>query len=593
MATSLNRAGETDNIDPSRDQLKQCPKRTCPSTSQRQKKMIGYQEIPNKRCTRQHAAQQCPDNSTDETVHKKQDELETCRKQVIALCKQHVIKMFLAAAKSKDLRVQCGATKIQVPNFESIGMSWKEDCSLRNAEKVWWVLYGQFDNNVSWITNLENVVLDTCAFQYKNEEGFTKLMKNQARKTSNIAKIIMYCRSELRKNIKRRGLREHGNDLEASNTARGTKRKKGEFQERFIVCKRLKNKKTSKVQGVTETPKRKTRKTNRKEPSTKVSAIHDKMESSSSEDECVNIELPLLSSDEEGGMEEDTVTAELMSPTDIMETPPEIRKDRSNIKTGDDWKIHIEQAREMQKMEDEVTRMRMEKNRKEAIKTRVKKTGKTSMTKKESKGNKTKKGNQNNTKRKKKMNCKNNREQYDEEGEEDMIESSDNELSVGFENFVGYRPEKKELRVQWTDGTTSWSLEKDCRQDWGHKVSIYIKQWREDNEEKHKKMTRRQTNAKLVENEHDKLTCEKNHDNYVTEINYQEEGDGKYCNFDLKNTECRDCKSKIVGKGKTVKNKFWRVTRKQPVWTCVNRKGLIKCRVVVCNECFLKKNYKK
>eukprot|EP00521_Asterionellopsis_glacialis_P013993 CAMPEP_0195290380 /NCGR_PEP_ID=MMETSP0707-20130614/6269_1 /TAXON_ID=33640 /ORGANISM="Asterionellopsis glacialis, Strain CCMP134" /LENGTH=194 /DNA_ID=CAMNT_0040350503 /DNA_START=286 /DNA_END=867 /DNA_ORIENTATION=- len=194
------------------------------------------------------------------------------------------------------------------------------------------------------------------------------------------------------------------------------------------------------------------------------------MESSSSEDECVNIELPLLSSDEEGGMEEDTVTAELMSPNDIMETPPEIRKDRSNIKTGDNWKIHIEQAREMQKMEDEVTRMRMEKNRKEAIKTRVKKTGKTSMTKKESKGNKTKKGNQNNTKRKKKMNCKNNREQYDEEGEEDieedMIESSDNESSVGFENFVGYRPEKKELRVQWTDGTTSWSLEKDCRQDW-------------------------------------------------------------------------------------------------------------------------------
>ena len=92
------------------------------------------------------------------------------------------------------------------------------------------------------------------------------------------------------------------------------------------------------------------------------------------EEECTNIATALLSSDEEEGMEEDAVTAELMSPIETSETPTETRKDRSN-KTGADWKIHIEQAREMQKMEEEVTRMRMEKNRKEAIKTKVKKMG--------------------------------------------------------------------------------------------------------------------------------------------------------------------------------------------------------------------------
>jgi hypothetical protein len=87
------------------------------------------------------------------------------RNMVICKAKPKMEHLLLVKAKKVGL---CARGK-EVQYLEDIAQSWQEDCSLVNAEKLWHVLYGQFDDNPEWLQQLEEQVMDELLWEYDGE----------------------------------------------------------------------------------------------------------------------------------------------------------------------------------------------------------------------------------------------------------------------------------------------------------------------------------------------------------------------------------------------------------------------------------------
>lgn len=253
-----------------------------------------------------------------------------------------------------------------------------------------------------------------------------------------------------------------------------------------------------------------------------------------------------------------------------------------------DIRREIQHEREKRELKKQLVEMRIQKNKKKLV-------GKTNHTKKNKKQTGKKKTTSNQQKKKtgktgeRDMITDLDKEQLDEHQQDgnNALEDSDidgsGDDSVGeFEAFVGRRKKKGkfELKVKWSkQGKGEWMPENLCLQDWGEEAKSYIEKIEEEN------------NKKEMNNpiEKEKHYCFVDHERYEPAVTYDEENDGAYCRGNLKGAKCRICKASIVEKGESIKNKTWRVTASSPVWCCVNRKGAVRCKEVVCGDCFTKK----
>jgi len=104
-----------------------------------------------------------------------------------------------------------GKDGMLVTDVFGIGESWKHNDSVTNAEKMWNILFGQFDKQHGWETAMESDFMTEYQWQYK--ELLLKEECHDARNKGCIAKLMSLVKGELVKNVNKRSKKGHDKHL--------------------------------------------------------------------------------------------------------------------------------------------------------------------------------------------------------------------------------------------------------------------------------------------------------------------------------------------------------------------------------------------
>ena len=128
-----------------------------------------------------------------------------------------------------------------VETFADIGEIWKEWIKIYNADvpkKMFYIMYGWFDENQNWSQRLELDYMLINDIKYENKDMTTK--KN--RKLDTICMLVSIVRNDLIKLINRRSIGTHNmkititrRDGHGTKSVHSKRRKKGEYNESFLT----------------------------------------------------------------------------------------------------------------------------------------------------------------------------------------------------------------------------------------------------------------------------------------------------------------------------------------------------------------------
>ena len=138
-----------------------------------------------------------------------------------------------------------------VETFVDIGEIWKEWIKIYNADvpkKMFYIMYGWFDENQNWSQRLELDYMLLNNIKYENNDMTTK----KHRKLDTICMLVSIVRNDLIKLINRRSIGTHNmkititrRDGHGTKSVHSKRRKKGEYNESFLTYHNTSHKKNN------------------------------------------------------------------------------------------------------------------------------------------------------------------------------------------------------------------------------------------------------------------------------------------------------------------------------------------------------------
>jgi len=136
--------------------------------------------------------------ASKQTVPKMKAKIQGDKDKVKSWAITVLLNRLVVHAQSLNVK---GKDGMVVTNIFGNGESWKHDDSMTNAEKMWNILFGQFNEQHGWQTTVESEVMTEYQWWYKE---LVKEEHQDPRNKSCIAKLISLVKGELVKNINKR-----------------------------------------------------------------------------------------------------------------------------------------------------------------------------------------------------------------------------------------------------------------------------------------------------------------------------------------------------------------------------------------------------
>lgn len=192
--------------------------------------------LPKNRVPVNHARTILGTDATDHQVEMMEKTIVTDRRQLVEFAKVNLRKQMLVCAVGMKMKVRDKTSPdgwCPVQTFDQIGESWKDDGSLENCEKLFNVMYQQYDNYPHLVTDIEEAFM-RGRFEYTTPPT--------GRKKGCVFDIIASQRQSLKRLINGRSATTHGRTISISRKgappeARYLKRKRGVFSLEFVKCR--------------------------------------------------------------------------------------------------------------------------------------------------------------------------------------------------------------------------------------------------------------------------------------------------------------------------------------------------------------------
>jgi hypothetical protein len=199
---------------------------------------ISRNELRERKMTKNHALTLVESTGNELTTEalamKKLHELNQVKWQIKKKAKNTIHSIMLKKASELEMKYQdSNGNLIPVSSCKDIGLSWKQDPCRSNAEKMFDIMYGQFEkNSIYWREIMEKEIMDELNLKYIDNTTFRN------KESGCVSKIITTAKMEIIKNINRAGLLQHGKTIVLSNPrGTGKKRKRrnpGVFMDCFV-----------------------------------------------------------------------------------------------------------------------------------------------------------------------------------------------------------------------------------------------------------------------------------------------------------------------------------------------------------------------
>ena len=195
---------------------------TVKSSNSEKKKVIARDLVPKRKVKLVHGAL-ASGSASEEDAEKAMKELQMM-KSLIKDRGNNCYKIAMVK-RARELHVRCKKNDMDqlVATFKDLQLSWFQDCSDENAEKVWQCIHGQFDSKPNELTHSELAakrVMEQLGLAYdeENAEEWKKEQKKQrkpkARPPSSCVEAIMaQCRGHCVRLACKSGRERHGHSL--------------------------------------------------------------------------------------------------------------------------------------------------------------------------------------------------------------------------------------------------------------------------------------------------------------------------------------------------------------------------------------------
>jgi len=175
------------------------------------------------------------DYETEALAMSKLEQLNCEKKSIKIKAKQYLL--LAIQRKASELRMtytnSVGDT-LPVCNHKDISLSWKQDYTVKNAQNMYELMYGQFETrSIYWRYELEKELMNDLNLEYRADAT-----DSTSTQTGCISKLITAAKTEIIKNMNKIGKNEHGQSIGIANErGKGKKKKRrkmGEFMECFV-----------------------------------------------------------------------------------------------------------------------------------------------------------------------------------------------------------------------------------------------------------------------------------------------------------------------------------------------------------------------
>lgn len=203
-------------------------------------KQISRNEITIGKLTKDHARSVAGVGATEEEVDVKVSELQSLKKDVLHFARMELRGVMFRNGRKYGMEIESvsGDGKRLISKYNDIGMSWRQDGSLQNAERFFNTIYGWFDLHPDWSKVIEE--------KYMDQKQGGKLVYDRActglfADAGCIEKIVKTQRCDMIKLLNEKAKTTHGKRIIITRPAtmineknRFKKRLKGAFYPRFV-----------------------------------------------------------------------------------------------------------------------------------------------------------------------------------------------------------------------------------------------------------------------------------------------------------------------------------------------------------------------
>ena len=206
-------------------------------TEEEQTKKISRNMIPRNSLVIYHTPRDKFDSTRVKktTIEKEIVEMDLFKRSVKGHARIQIKRIMAVSAKHINLLRSDGES---VETFLEVCAVWKEWNGMNNTDipnKMFYIMYGWFDENPNWIKEMETQYMAINGLQYKTEQT--------TRRLNTIGMLISIMKNDCVKLINKRSISTHNMKITITRRdGHGTKsdhkkrRKKGKFQDSFLSC---------------------------------------------------------------------------------------------------------------------------------------------------------------------------------------------------------------------------------------------------------------------------------------------------------------------------------------------------------------------
>lgn len=162
-------------------------------------------------------------------------DIEREKLEVKEAAKELFTIQIIKLAQAKCMTYMTGGFVLPVASLKDLASSWSQDCSNLNAERLWYVLYGQFEVTVYWRQDIERQIMSQFHWEYQSRPGESELNRTSG---GCVGKMVTQAKTEIIKNVNRLGKSVHGKRVGVSNKKnegrKQGRRKMGQFDISFV-----------------------------------------------------------------------------------------------------------------------------------------------------------------------------------------------------------------------------------------------------------------------------------------------------------------------------------------------------------------------